>query len=256
MVAPIPKTIKEELFNSINELIYSCESFTHDSISIRKLLNQADKLMPVEPGEANVIKAMIYQLCWDVESVHKHVKIASKLPLDNRSNANLNFSVAYLNLGFYSLGQFYFNLLTEPDQAYSDHIINAGLGSLSFNKLNTLIIKGKEINLNFDEKMLQLNQQAVNLLNKHHITDADVAMYADVFGEVLNENKFFQKTQLPVIIVDDKDNNEFGSDTLFVVFKIDTDPKTASVLNKEAIKRLFAKFDLVPDSIHFSIEAF
>lgn len=77
MVAPIPKTIAEELFGSVNAFIAEAAYLQEDSLEIKRFLLQASQLMSIDPTEANIAKAMIYQLCRNVDKVKNHVRIAN-----------------------------------------------------------------------------------------------------------------------------------------------------------------------------------
>ena len=253
MVAAIPKSISDQIFDSINSLIEKTSYQDENSIDVKRILKEIDKLMPIEPAQANLAKALVYQCCGNVQQVDYHVKVADKLPCINKTHLNLNFAIAYSNLGLHSLALGYLNKVDEPDQAYFDHIVGAFKGNLSLFKFNELLIKAKKMKLDFDADNFKLTSKATEVLRKHSINDIDVAKYADVFGLVLRENNFVSKG-VPDVIVSDHEHGDM--DTVFVTFKINADTKTAAKLYKESTKRLISTYNSIPDGIHFSVEAY
>ena len=255
MVAPIQKTIAEELFGSVNAFIAEAAYLQEDSLEIKRFLRQASQLMSINPTEANIAKAMIYQLCRNVDKVKDHVRIANQLPALNKTLVYVNSSISLSNLGIYSEAQNYFSLVTEPNEVEPYLIIDTAFGCLSLQKLRLLLTRAKEMNLHFSDKDIELTSRATEVMNKYKITDSDLAKYADVFGEVLRENNFMIKSRFPDVVVGDKTNSWYP-ETIFVIFKIDSDAKTAAKLYKESVRRLLAGFDDIPDAVHFSIEAY
>lgn len=255
MVAPKPKTIVEELFDSINLYISESNYLESDSFQIKKLLRDADKLMGPDPAQANIAKAMIYQLCGDIEKVYYHIRIANTLPICSRSNLLLNSSISLSNLFMYEDAQYHYNLITEPNDSERSFINEAGRGCLSLIKLMELMTKAREMNLHFDDKDVELTTRATDVLKKHRIVDSDLAKYAGIFGEVLRENKLMIKTRFPDVIVGDVSNGWYP-ETVFITFKVNTDVTTAARLYKESVQRLLSNFKSIPDAVHFSIEAY
>lgn len=248
------ETVANETIESLNAMISSDSYFDLDSIQIRKLFANVNKLMPIDPAGANVIKAGIYQLCGDLENVEYHVGLANKLPTDSKKVITLNSVTALSNIGAFSKSQEHFRKIEAQDSIELFRLFESGVGSLSMIKLDSIFEKAKKMDLNYKDEKIQITSRAASILRANNISDEDVAKYADVFGELIRENRLMLKGSHPVITVGDSLNNWYPS-TVFITFKISGSFQKAAGLYKEGTKRILEKFKSIPESIHFSIES-
>lgn len=250
----VPKPITDEIFDSINQLINKDEYQSDASFEIKRLFAQISKLMPVDPAWANLAKGFLYFIVADFENGKYHIEVGNKLPTENRDSLNANSSIAYSNSSFYSDGQKYYSLVKEVASIEQYLVICGGFNSLAFHKLNELIVDAKKLNIEFEKNDVEIASKASSILSAAQITDAEVAKYADVFGEVLRENRLLVTSKYPTVIIGD-DTTNWHPHTVFVVFKVKSNATTAAKLYKESVKRLIARYGAIPDALHFSIEA-
>lgn len=250
-----PKSIANDLIDRLNNLNLDALYLDENSKEVKILFSEARSLMNVDPSEANVALAAIYQLCNNPEKVKNHVGIANNLPTMDSHLLHYNSSVALANIGLYSESQKYYTQIVEPNSIESHQVTEGGYGSLSISKLNELFIKAESMKLTLDNDAVELTQRAAAVLKKCNVTDSILAQYADVFGSVLRENKLMIKGSNPDINVGDMKNG-WHPETVFITFKVQTDPLNAAKLYREGTKRLISKFKTIPEAVHFSVEAY
>ena len=255
MAYAAPESIAKDLIATINQIINDARFIDINSSQAVKLLADARKLLAVEPSEGNIVLAGVYQICNMVDKVEYHVGLANKLPCINIPNLHLNSTVALCNIGLYSKSQVHFSQITEPNSINSYEIIDGGYGSLSIIKMNELLTRAQSMKLKINPEVLELTTRAKTVLNKHNISDATLAGYADVFGSLLREKNLMLKSTWPDIVVGDQSTSWYP-ETIFITFKVETDPKSAAGLYKEGTKRLISKFSHIPDALHFSVEPY
>lgn len=255
MAFAVAKSKADELIIALNLLIQEAVYLDVESVQVKKLFHSATQLMGADPSQANLIKAAIYQLCGNVEKVEYHLGLANKLPCQNKPNLYINTSIALSNLGLYIKSQEFFSKISDPTSVSLIEIIETGFGSLSILKMNELFMKAKKMKLNFNDEKIELTSRAAEVLINNNISDEEIAKYADVFGVLLREKGLMIKGTHPDVVVGDAEN-DWNPPTVFFKFKVGTDVRSAANLYKEGTKRLISKFDVIPEALHFSIEAF
>jgi hypothetical protein len=248
------ETIGDELIKEINLLIAEAKYIDEDSLHTKRLLHSAAQLMNADPSEANFIKAGIYQLCGNIERTENHIRIANNLPNQNSDLLRMNSAAALANLGLYTKAQGFFCEVKEMFSNNLNNIVETGLGSLNILKLNELFIKANKMNLEFNHQTYQVISRAAEILSNSSISDKDLAQYADVFGSVLHDKRLMVKGD-PIILIGDN-SNDWHPETVFIIFRVQTDFQNAAQMYKEGTKRLISKFSDIPESLHFSIEAY
>lgn len=252
-----PKTINNDVIDDINLLLLNGEFINIDSSDGKRLLANARKLMPRDPSSANIALAAIHSLANVRDQVIYHVKNANKLPNDSVVNLYYNSAVALSNSGFYTLSQDFYRKIQAQDGLIQSDMVDGGFNTLAFCAMNDLLSKFKLLKVtmtDYTKDALNFSAQARAVLDKHNVTDATVAAYADIFGELLSEKNLMLKTKWPDITIGDESIGWYP-ETLFITFKVGTDDETAANLYKEGTKRLIKKFRSIPDAIHFSVEA-
>jgi hypothetical protein len=255
MVGAITQSTNNEICDAVNHLVMQFKYFSPSDKDIQILLDLATKLIPVEPSNGNARKGSIYLLCGDFEKGLHHIKVANnKLPGSNAEVLKFNSAITVSNHYFYLESQKYIDQIKKVTEHEPFEIINVGYGCLAFNKLKELIMDARRFEMSIDEKASELALRAAAVFESAGITDAEVAKYADVFGEVLRENQLMIGEECPTIKVGDSKNN-WNPPTVFVVFRIKTSPERAADLYAESVERALVKFGSFPDALHLSMEA-
>lgn len=252
-----PQTINNDIIEDINLLLLDGNFISLESTIAQRLLANARKLMPRDPSSANIALAAIHSLANVRDKVIYHVNNANKLPCDSVVNLYYNSAVALSNSGFYTLSQNYYLKIQAHEGLIQTDMVDGGFNTLAFCAMNDLLGKFQLLKVqmtDYTKDAIEFSAQARAVLDKHRVTDATVAAYADIFGDLLSENNLMLKTKWPEITIGDASIGWYP-ETLFITFKVGTDDATAAQLYKEGTKRLIKKFKKIPDAIHFSVEA-
>lgn len=184
-----------------------------------------------------------------------HVKISNTgLPLDNKDLHLANSSTTIANCNFYLESQLYYYQIKNVSLVDPFIFLNAGINCLALIKLKELIMDANKFGIKLDEVKAGSATRAAEILESANVSDETVAKFADVFGEVLRENRLFNADLHPTIAIGD-DSNNWHPHTVFISFKVKTDAVTAANLYKTSVKRSIKRYGAMPDALHLSIEA-
>lgn len=255
MVAVAPETIAKDLIQRVNSLILQGDYLDLDSFVIKSLLREVDKLMKFDVKSAHIVKAAIYQVCFDEEKMRDHLRIASANASSSDISVSVDCAVGLSNFGYHSEGQDCFVKFDDPNYLSviaMEKTFEVGYQTFSLEHLQSLIVKAKKLNLKLIEKDVVLTSKAVAILRENNISDKLLSQYADIAGDVMRENKLMPQDRAPNFEIADQESGWFPP-TIFITFKVNADHATAAELYKELTKRLIEKFDDIPDAIHISI---
>ena len=255
MAASITETTSNEICEAVNELIMQFKYFSPRDKEILILMDMATKLIPVEPAIGNARKGSICLLSGDFEKGLHHFKVANyKLPGSNSELLKFNSAISTSNHNFYTESQKYIDQINKVTEHEPFELINVGYGCLAFNKLKELIMDARKYGMAIDENDAELALRAAAVFETAGISDAEVAKYADVFGEVLREHHLMIAEHYPTIKIGDASNN-WDPATVFIVFKVKLEAEKAADLYAESVERALHKFGYFPDALHLSVEA-
>ncbi|WP_019883309.1 MULTISPECIES: hypothetical protein [unclassified Methylophilus] len=254
MVATAPQTIDKDLTDKIRNLIFQFEHIPADSFVIRQLNADVDKLMKVDASRAHLHKASLNFLIGDFENVKYHVRVMNGIPPESYQSLYYNSAIVLSNSYLYSEAIGYYESIIAKNELEPYEIILGGYNCLAFIKLNKLIKESLKLKLEFADKDISLAERASAILESANITDAEVAKYADVFGEVLRERRLMIGEYNPTVLIGDNQNN-WHPHTVFIIFRVKTDPNVAADIYAESVSRSIQKYGAFPDALHMSVEA-
>ncbi|WP_024931088.1 hypothetical protein [Methylophilus sp. OH31] len=253
MVAIAPQTIDKDLTDKITKLIFQFEHISADTFVFKQLYAETEKLMKVNASRAHLHQASLHFLIGDFEGAKYHLRVMNGIPPESYQDLYYNTSIVLSNCYFYSEAIEYFQRVNAASGLEPYQITGGGFNCLAFIKLNKLIKESLKLNLTFEDKDIALAEKASAILETAEIIDTDVAKYADVFGEVLREHELMIAGYHPTVLIGDDDNN-WHPHTVFIIFKVKTDPETAAGLYRESVMRAIDKFGGFPEALHMSIE--
>lgn len=254
-----PQNISDGLVNRINALMGGSAYFLEEnSFDIRSLLRETDKLMNASPVLGYALKGTIYQLCLNEASMRDNFRISLELASSDVSQlVNMWSIVALSNIGYSSEAQALYSELDEVDCLAFDSLermIELGFSVLAFRKIDLFIEKAKKMNLEMPKEFDTLTADALAVLDANKISDQLLSQCADIFGEIMRENRLISKDVSPSFEVT-SENEEWSPPTIFFTYKVDVDHGEAAKLYKEFTQKLIMRFDNLPDAVHFSIES-
>jgi hypothetical protein len=254
MVASAPQTIDKELSDKIINLIFQFEHIPADSFVIRQLNAEIEKLMKIDASRGHLHKANLNFLIGDFDNVRYHIRVMNGIPPASYQSLYYNSAIVLSNSFLYSEAIVYYESILAQGDLEPYEIVLGGYNCLAFIKLNKLIKESLKHNFTFDDKDIALAERASAILESAKISDAEVAKYADVFGEVLREHKLMIGEYNPTVLIGD-DQNDWNPHTVFIIFRIKTDPSVAADIYAESVSRTIQKYGAFPDSLHMSVEA-
>ncbi len=257
MASKSPQTIASDLIKRVNDLLQAGNFLDGNSFNVKSLLQEADKLIKIDPTKGHVAKAAIYQISNSELKMRDHFRIARQYTNNSDISVYSDNAIGLANLGYFSEAQdlfTQFDLINYLTIQNIERTFEVGYQILAFSHLESWIDKAKKLALPITENNMVLTSKTVAILNKNNISDKLLSQYADIAGEVLRENKLMMQDKTPNFEVAEEENGWFPA-TIFITFKVNVDHLTAARLYKELTKRLIAKFEDIPDAIHISIES-
>ena len=248
-----PQTILNTLTDQLGDLLHSSDGYQNrSSLLVKRLENEAHKLLSVDAIAGYLSLAYLASLCGEHEQMMLYCEKAKKL------NANAFDYLSYiaignLNLGFYSVGQSFVRELLSPEaggfsSAYHLGIIS-GAVAMTMKQYESLPFHGIEQPNDFPLKHLK---EANKILQKFDISDQYVAMLLDLAGSVLRKRERFTSSEVVygleniVSVVTDGGFFEIVQFNIPVSLSIDE----VADMNIDLFE-MFAELDApIPDAIH------
>lgn len=249
MTAQLPKTINAGIIERINKQLADSRYLDEASILFKSMLVDIGKLMQVDPFEANIAKAAVYQLCGNLTKMNYHFSLASKL--GDARVVSMQKSIGLSNLGYFSEAQKFYEQSSDP--IYGEFATNLDLGyyTFSFETLTKWFEKAEKMDIDISNLDYITCKRANAILSAANIKQSKIAELADTAGEILREHHLFTADATGVEIEDDG----FTDPCIYITFNIKASHEKAAELYDEFVLRLLNRFDAIPDIVHFSIRA-
>lgn len=246
-----PQTIESSLRDEIVQQLGHPKEYLDVSSSLpwRRLSVECDKLIGVDPGAGLILKSRLYVLSGDIENVRRCYISAEKYGLNLTDR--VNYAIGLERLGFYSEAQQIFRLAVDPVHgdfnAYFSPAMLCGAYRFLLDKGICAENLGIKLNECFEKKYIS---SLVALMEKQEISDATLASYLDLAGEILRERRLFPAYAVRVAEGFDIDNLSL----VHQVVEIDQSVETVADMNMQLMELIVEHKMPKSDSIMVSFE--
>ncbi|OQW93030.1 MAG: hypothetical protein BWK79_13285 [Beggiatoa sp. IS2] len=186
MSQPALKT--EEISNELDILLEKCRRFEKvDGFTLKRLKNEAKKLLSKEPSSAYWILGAIGMFEDDIDGVHENYKKAldlSKTPL-----IYSNYSVSLGNMGYHSQA---FDLLKKieiKDDKRLLFLLDSGVMSGHFHE--TKLLLSNQFNQKYNQRFNIDHEQVISFMDHKGVSDADLRKLIEVTFNVAQQRGIF-----------------------------------------------------------------
>lgn len=239
-----------QLIQDANRLLDNLRHYLpKDDLRLRRLLAEADKLMHADPREAHSIKGMVYQLSGDFEQALSHMDIAINLGPENPIGIANKCSVL-INSGYFSEAQKLYVKVGSPEKGNFPMGTLLGLGTGAYREMDKFLDVARKMKLDLAAFDAGTIGNAARLMNKHGLSDEELARFLDVAGEIMREeNVVF--CDMPEVFAWDASDDP----ALSITYKLPVDAYRAEQLDCELAERLVDRFSQIPWFLSVSISS-
>ncbi len=236
-----------QLIEETNHLLNSLRHFLpKDDLRLRRLMAEADKLMHADPWEAHTVKGMVCQLNGDFERALHHMDNAIKLAPGNPIGI-ANKSSILINFGFFAEAQKFYAKVGSPAEGNFPVATLLGFGAGAFCEMDKFIGIARKMKLDLAAFDVHTIENAARLMNKHALSDATMAGFLDVAGEIMREEGVVF-CEMPEVFAWDASDDP----VLSITYKLPVDAYRAEELDCELATRLVDRFSQIPSFLSVS----
>jgi hypothetical protein len=247
MAAPTPKTIQSEVLGTINALVKKGHYADSADFSTRQVFREIDKLLRVDAFEGHIAKAALFQACGDREKMQYHFNAAYHL--GNKDRVNSQFIVGLSNLGYISEAQELYAKVIDPKIGDYYSLTNIGWNIFAFANQNRYLQSIKSMTADIPANMHKYSNEVAGFLAGHGVSDELLADIADEAGFLFRKYSLFADTDPINVTIDEE------SDCVYIQLLVNVSHEEAARLYSEFSKRLAAKYDVIPEAVHFDIRS-
>lgn len=246
---PVALTKGKEIFDETNQLLADIRSFLPETdIRIRRLLNEADKLIWSNAADGYSAKAAVYQLTGNLDQVLKNVDNATKLSSEPILLAN---KCAYLlNLGLFSVAQEVYRSAVHPRKGLFGEKFHFGFACGAFQTMERFLEEAKKMKLDLEHLDTVTALRASHFLTQHKLGEEEVSVFLDVAGEIMRAQRvmFLDYPQVFISLA--------GTEPLLsFVFSLPIDSYRAEELDTDLQSRFVERFPEFPQFLSISFRS-
>lgn len=246
---PVAVTKGKEVFNEVNQILGEMRSFLPETdIRVRRLLSEADKVIRTNAAEGYSAKAAVYQLTGNLDQVVKHVE--NSIRLSGQPILVANKCAFLMNLGSFSAAQEAYKLAVDPRKGLFGEKFHFGFACGAFQTMARFLEDAQRMQVDLEHLDTATAVQASDFLNKHKLTEEEIAVFLDVAGEILREQRILF-VDYPQVFVSDTDVGP----VLSIVFLLPVDSYRAEKLDTELQSRFVERFPEFPRFLTISFRS-
>ena len=255
MSQAVPQTKFSEILDEINGLLDSSESYlSKDDFRVRSLDRQIDDLIQVEAVDGWTLKAVMYNLLGDVESMRKAFDNVVKLgatPPHMQIQCEFNFH-------FHSRVVELVKERATPESreflTYLPLLYFCG----AFQTLDKMITKSRAMKVDLDPEIqfrgkslklgeiLEVMPGALKMMEREKIEEAQIAAMLDIAGALIRDKKWFISGEK---IVFGPSGDEYSSEVMRFIFAVPCSIEEAVDLDFEFADKVVRAFDNIPENV-------
>jgi hypothetical protein len=239
MTRPVPATIENSIRERLSATLHSAIRYADPaSFSIKSMLNDAEKLIAVDPPNGSLVKAEIYHLCGDIGQFDKWLDNARRLGAGPQADRSAMYVRS--NLGYFSASVRAFEQLVVVESGVLSDVFAFGLVICSYRRMGDAAASAAKakMELGMDSGyFIDTARKGVDVLNKLGINEGQVQSVLDVAGEVLRRHNLFWMERGPVVRFSDAAE----SPGLLYQMYVGVPPAEALQLTDEVLELLFER---------------